>query len=521
MRKQKLKVAATCVLVSMCMATSTYAAETSETQSATKAIGNVLSETKASANQRTENTTAEGSGNNTSSSSSASIDNMKNLANLAATIDTSLKTNDEANELSDFNTTLAGSTDSWLANTLNQFSEYGIDTSGFVVSGTSAAQNLITTKYSSLQNDMTEMGYGEKYELQTYTPSKEATTAEQLFQSTYGSVYENMKGEGGKLNQSLDDYKQEGVIIPTFSADQIASFDAQHTIESSIDTSDIEKEINSTKDKLANTDTSAGSLAVSEMIDTFKEQLNSAYSDYMTSSSYKAVKDAISTYNVADMIANRTRLPDTISTAVLMSSLSSVTAPITAQAAAKKAENFAQVATDATNYKANVAANSAAGMNQAAAWYSAACNQAKVDSGYNEVMSQITQADTSHGNMQVTFSSASDAIAYCNEKGMSVDSMGINDDGEQVVNLENGTLFLSIDEAKADADLIASHNGTASYRSYEIGGKTSEQILEEKKKEIEEKNKAEKSEEENATSDNEKRDENYLIEHPEVYQDLW
>ena len=486
MRKQKTTFAVMCMFMSLSMTTTTLAAEISASESHASELSGY----------DTQNNMSDQMPYITSNSSNAAISNMSDVAAIASLLNSSLDTETESQiSGSGVSNVLAESSDSWLKNAVDKLRINGFDTSNFMISDTSSAQNLINSKYNVLLNNLEEQGYGKSYELETYTLSDSAANAEDVFQSVYGAVYDSMKE--GQLSQSLDDYRKDGVTIPTFADGEITKFDASHISDITLpsaeaatlpDTSGIQQDINSTTEKIANTDIGAGSLAVAEMISTFQSQLNNSYSDYINTDSYNAVNNAISTYNVADMVANRTKLSDTISTAALVSDLNSLSSTISASAAATKVANFASVTSAAAANASAAEAAKSQSMQKAESWFTTACTQAKAASGYNQAVKTILGKDT-YTNAEIRFDNGEDAIAYCNAAGLSVDCMGYDDDGNQVVNPDTGVLYISVDEAKKNEDLINEYGGTIGYATFTTSGidydEKANEIKEEKEQEYE------------------------------------
>ena len=355
---------------------------------------------------------------------------------------------------------------SWLESALSTVKVEGIDTSKYNIVDTSVNLNVLNAKYTAAKAEMENNNYYTAFKAKANSTENKSTTAETIFKDTYKDVYESIGKD--KESKSISDVVSAygGSLNTTINKNKSESRTALKIV-SDKDKSATDYTLNYNKKQSDNQNAfAAKSVDIDTMINTFKSDLNSNYSDYINSDAYKAVYSSIASANVTDKIATRQVLPTTISEAALMAQINSLSnyIPISADTARQKAE--ANKAATQAGYNSNKNALDASAMQT----YSAAVASAKANSGYMDAYKSYL--DASQNTASLEQNNVTTTLVFDNQDEFEkfVDLAGIDDeddsyyyyastedeisDNRTYIHLDGNSLVLNTQESKMFSDAI-------------------------------------------------------------------
>lgn len=355
---------------------------------------------------------------------------------------------------------------SWLESALSTVKVEGIDTSKYNIVDTSVNLNVLNAKYTAAKAEMENNNYYTAFKAKANSTENKSTTAETIFKDTYKDVYESIGKD--KESKSISDVVSAygGSLNTTINKNKSESRTALKIV-SDKDKSATDYTLNYNKKQSDNQNAFAAKSAdIDTMINTFKSDLNSNYSDYINSDAYKAVYSSIASANVTDKIATRQVLPTTISEAALMAQINSLSnyIPISADTARQKAE--ANKAATQAGYNSNKNALDASAMQT----YSAAVASAKANSGYMDAYKSYL--DASQNTASLEQNNVTTTLVFDNQDEFEkfVDLAGIDDeddsyyyyastedeisDNRTYIHLDGNSLVLNTQESKMFSDAI-------------------------------------------------------------------
>lgn len=355
---------------------------------------------------------------------------------------------------------------SWLEDALSTVKVEGIDTSKYNIVDTSENLNILNAKYMAAKVEMENNNYYTAFKAKANSTENKSTTAQTIFKDTYKDVYESIGKEeksksisdvarsyGGSLNTTINSDKSESRTALKVVADKDKS-SADYTSAFNKKQSDNQNAFSAKSDD------------IDTMLNTFKSDLNSNYSDYISSDAYKAVYSSIASTNVTDKIATRQVLPTTISEAALIAQINSLSdyIPISVDTARQKAE--ASKAATQAGYNSNKSALDASAMQT----YTAAVASAKANSGYMDAYKSYL--DTSENTASIEQNNVTTTLVFNNQDEFEsfVKLAGIDDeddsyyyyastddeisDNRTYIHLDGNSLVLNTQESKMFSDAI-------------------------------------------------------------------
>lgn len=377
---------------------------------------------------------------------------------------------------------------SWLSESLSGIKVEGIDTSAFNIVETSENLNILNAKYDMAKKDMENNNYYTNFLAKSSSSENKSTTAEKIFENVYSDIYKDAKEttETPKLEDVINKYGGAATDINTSVVKNINS--SNNTLLGELKNSNINNSYNDKKDKNI-TDFSKASESIDTMLSDFKTDIENNYGNFIKSDAYKKVYDNISTANVTDKIATRQVLPTTISSAVLMANISSLDTQVPISKETVKAQAEANKAATSTSY--DTGKNSID--NNAAINYAAACNAAKISSGYNEVYAEWANKagynleDKELTSTTLNFNSEDDLKKFLSDANIEESGMYYLDDTDAnsgyQIEISGNSIVLNEIEASSMSDAIkkAQENGaTISYDTEIYTNKTRNNIGETK-----------------------------------------